>query len=98
MRPVRLGRLAAAPPAGWRPVTYAEHQPEYQPLPVVRSLDLQARAVSRWRPTWRERVRLLLGQDVFLEMLTFNKPLTPVRLHVGAPRLEPVAVEDVRLG
>lgn len=54
-------------------VIYAENQPQYQPLPAwVRQ---GGQVVTRWRLTWRERIAVLLGHDLYLEQLTFGSPL-----------------------
>lgn len=68
------------------PVTnYAETQDEYQTLPAYREDD--GTVLTRWRLTWRERLRVLLTGDVYLFMLTFNQPLQPVMLQVEAPQI-----------
>ena len=95
MRPIEIGRLADAPPQGWEPANYAEGQQDtYMVLPTIRSSDRTGAALSRWRPTWRERLRLALGADVWLEMWTFHKPLQPVRMHVGEPAFAEAALEE----
>lgn len=57
---------------------YAENQPGYLPLPVWRFSD--GTLVTRWRLTWRERLQVLLGRDLHLEVKTFNHPLQPLYL------------------
>lgn len=57
-------------------VVYAADQPEYQPLPVWRRQS--GAVVSRWRLTWRERLAVLLGRDLYLEVLAFGQPLQPI--------------------
>lgn len=67
------------------PVTvFAKDQPEYEPLPAHRTDD--GTVLTRWKLTWRERVRILLFGDLYLEVLTFRTPLQPVRLSVAPPR------------
>ena len=63
-------------PVDGQHVVYAAEQPEYRPLPVWRRQD--GRVVSRWRLTWRERIRALLGHPIYLEVMTFGQPLQPV--------------------
>jgi hypothetical protein len=58
-------------------VTYAENQPEYQPLPVFKVDSPQGDVVSCWQLSFRERVRLLFTGKLWVCLLTFNKPLTP---------------------
>lgn len=55
---------------------YAANQPEYQPLPVWAKPD--GTVVSRWRLTWRERLAALFGRDLYVEVLTFYRPLQPI--------------------
>ena len=72
--------------SGIQPVTYAKNQPEYLPLPVLRSQ--HGTVTSRWHMTWRERLAALFTGDVYLTQLTFNTPLQPVRLQVAVPTVE----------
>lgn len=57
-------------------VVYAANQPEYQPLPVWKKPG--GAVISRWRLTWRERLAVLLGRDLYVEVLTFGQPLQPI--------------------
>lgn len=68
-------------PPGSKPVIIAKDQPEYNPLPSVRTPD--GRVITRWSPTDAERSAILRGEDIFLTILTFNTPLQPVLLTVG---------------
>ena len=69
-------------------VVYAKDQPEYLPLPAlpVNPGDETGTVITRWRLTWRERLRVLFGGDLYLWMLTFNKPLQPVRPTFDLPK------------
>lgn len=62
-------------------VVYAENQPEYNKLPVIRNQD--GVVLSRWRLSQLERNAITDGADVYLYVHTFNHPLQPVRLEVG---------------
>lgn len=62
-------------------IIYAKDQPEYQPLPAIRTPG--GMVVSRWTLTDAERKRVAEGEDIFLCLYTFNQPLQPVRLSVG---------------
>lgn len=64
-------------------VTYAKDQPQYNPLPVVKSQD--GHLTSRWKLSFLERVRILFCGDVYLRIHTFNKPLQPVKLTITEP-------------
>ena len=65
------------------PVVYAKDQPEYIPLPTRRTPD--GEVVTCWRLNWRARIAVLFGANFYLTMLTFNRPLTPVRVSVEKP-------------
>jgi len=62
-------------------VVFAKDQPEYNPLPVIRSRD--GVLLSRWKLTDEERAAIAEGADILLSNWTFNQPLQPVRLEVG---------------
>lgn len=64
-------------------VVYAKDQPEYIPLPAWRGED--GKVVTRWKLTWRERLRVLMSGNLWLTILTFNRPLQPVMLHAECP-------------
>jgi len=66
-----------------REVVYAKDQPEYIPLPAWRGED--GMIVTRWRLTWRERLRVLWSGNLWLTLLTFNQPLQPVMLNASCP-------------
>lgn len=63
--------------------TYAKDQPEYNPLPCY--LCENGTVVTRWRLTWRERLRILIGGSLWLSILTFHQPLQPVKLDTECP-------------
>lgn len=54
---------------------FAKDQPEYMPLPAF--VDENGVAVTCWRPTWRERLRILFTGQIWVGQLTFNNPLQP---------------------
>jgi hypothetical protein len=64
-------------------VVYAKDQPPYLPLPTCRTPD--GEVVTRWKPNWKARLALLFGADFYLVMLSFNQPLTPVRVSLDKP-------------
>jgi len=57
-------------------IVYAEHQPEYIPLPAFR--DDKGEVVSCWKLSVRERVKILFTGKIWLDLLTFNQPLQPI--------------------
>lgn len=82
---------------GWTLVTYAKHQAEYSPLPTIVADDNpEGRTISRWRPTAEELLKLLAGEDLYLEVLTFGNTckkcgtfqgLQPVKIGVWSDRI-----------
>jgi hypothetical protein len=64
-------------------ITFAKDQPEYNPLPAYRSED--GLVVTRWKLTWRERLDILLRGNLWLSVLTYNRPLQPVKLDTKFP-------------
>jgi hypothetical protein len=72
-------------PGRWIPeVTYAENQPEYLPLPAHKCPD--GCVTTRWKLSWKERLRVLLSGNIWLQVLTFNAPLQPVKLSCEVPK------------
>lgn len=62
---------------------YAEGQPQYIPLPSLRTPD--GTVTTRWAMSWKERLRILFSGHIWLTILTFNEPLQPVRLDTKVP-------------
>jgi hypothetical protein len=78
MKPVSPVYLDSEDRWGVKEITFAKDQPEYIPLPALRFQD--GLVVTRWSLSWRERIEILLGGSFYLGMLTFNKPLQPIRI------------------
>jgi hypothetical protein len=74
--------------------TLAKDQPEYIPLPVVRSIQVggpgydYGRITTRWKLSWGERFRLFFAGNLWLQVLTFHYPLHPLKLLAKEPRPE----------
>ncbi|KKN27450.1 hypothetical protein LCGC14_0864660 [marine sediment metagenome] len=66
-------------------VTYAENQVEYLPLPAHRSDD--GRVTSCWRLSFLERIKTALTGRIFLQVLTFNNSLQPLKMLVRKPTI-----------
>ena len=64
-------------------IVYAKDQPQYHPLPMWKGPD--GLRVSRWKLSWRERLKILTGGSLWLTILTFGNPLQPVKLEVDCP-------------
>ena len=59
------------------PVVFAKDQPEYIPLPANVRLPY---VETKWKFSWKERLRVLLRGELYLTMMTFGRPLQPLRL------------------
>lgn len=68
-------------------VVYAKNQPEYIQLPVFKQEE-DGLILCRWKLSWKERILSLLTGNVYLEVLTFNHPLQPLKLYVEKPQFE----------
>ena len=58
-------------------ITFAEDQPEYQPLPALKYDNQYGEVISCWKLSFRERLRILFGGKIWLSLMMFGKPLTP---------------------
>ena len=65
-------------------VVYAKDQPQYNPLPTIRSSE--GIVLSRWKLTWKERFKVLLRGNVYLFQMTFNRALQPVSIEIEPPK------------
>ena len=59
-------------------VTYAKNQPEYLPLPCHKSED--GTVTSCWRLSFIDRLRAAFLGRIYLQVLTFNQPLQPLKM------------------
>jgi len=59
---------------------YAKEQPEYLNLPSHRKKD--GTVISCWGLSFWERFKILRTGKMFLSVLTFNKPLQPLKMSV----------------
>jgi len=68
---------------------YAKDQPEYIPLPClpVNETDGTGTIIERWSFTWRERLAIFFGRDLFVQVMTFEKPLQPIHLSIEPPKV-----------
>jgi hypothetical protein len=67
-------------PEGTREVVYAKDQPEYTPLPVY--LQPDGTVHTCWMPSEEEIRAILAGEPIVIEVLTFGRPLQPLRVFV----------------
>lgn len=71
------------------PVTqYAKRQDEYLTLPAWKSKGARGGVLSRWRLSWKERLKLLCTGNMYLWVMTFDMPLQPVLLTINKPEVK----------
>src|ERR1700689_1963791 len=63
-----------------REIIHAKDQPQYRPLPSIRSSG--GVVLTRWELTEDERDAIAAGADLYLSCWTFNQPLQPVKLEI----------------
>jgi len=68
-------RAVAFPEAN---VVYAKDQEGYIPLPAHVSPTPEGHVVTCWRLGFMERLRILFGGKLYVSLMTFHKPLTPI--------------------
>jgi hypothetical protein len=64
-------------------VVYAKDQPEYTPLPTSRTQD--GEVVTCWKLDWKARLKVIFGANFYVTLLTFNGPLTPIKVEIEKP-------------
>lgn len=74
-------------------VDFGKNQPGYERLPGIRGRAPQYIVTSRWSLTWRERWRILVHGDLWLQLMTFGVPLQPMKLLVDEPTPEECGVD-----
>ncbi len=76
-----------APRTGAHEITLAEEQLEYRPLTAAvyshPDFDNAPVLLTRWTFTDEERAAIANGEDLYLAVLTFGKPLQPLAPQVG---------------
>ena len=80
-------------PPGTESHILAKDQPQYRPLPVALLPGMEGRMISRWTLTPEERAAIAAGEDLYLEQLTFGRPLQPILPTVGLRDLCPMDVK-----
>jgi len=74
-------------PEGAIETVIAKDQPEYLPLPGVRLLNPEGDLITRWELSDAEIEKLVESRSIYLTMMTFNRPVTPVMLSVDPPEI-----------
>ena len=64
-------------------IVMAKDQPEYNPLRVLPGFSKEGERLSRWTLSPAQRDAIANGADIFLELLTFNQPMQPIRIAVS---------------
>jgi hypothetical protein len=64
-------------------VVYGEDQPEYIPLPAIKTDD--GAVTTRWKCSIIDRLRVLFLGNIYHTQLTFNKTLQPICLQTDKP-------------
>lgn len=74
-----------APRTGAPEITLAENQEEYATLTVAVYQDRRGNelVLSRWRLEPDEIERLKNGEDLYVSLMTFGKPMQPIHVQVG---------------
>jgi len=65
----------------------AKDQPQYLPLHAHKTKD--GILTSCWKLSFKECIKLIFTQRIYLQMLTFNTPLQPVKILVDKPDFPP---------
>jgi len=65
--------------AGAQVVTFAKDQPEY--LPLIANIK-GPYVETKWSLTWKERWQVLRHGTLYLTLMTFGKPLQPIRMSI----------------
>ncbi len=61
---------------------FAKDQPEYTSLPVYKDSGKEGEVISVWKPTIKERFKILFGFNIGLSLWTFHNSLQPQRLFI----------------
>jgi len=79
-------------------IIFGEAQPEYQPLPALRSAGPEISVMSRWELTPEEREMIANGADIFVSVWTFGRPYPPTLVRVMNKNSSPKVIkEEMRL-
>lgn len=70
-------------------VTIAKDQAPYLPMPAWRAQDPEGTLVICWEVGWKDRLRVLFCGLLWQTLLTFNKPVMPLKLQAQKPEMAP---------
>lgn len=58
-------------------VTFAKDQSQYNPLPAFKNKSNEGEVIFCMGLSFTERIRVLFNGEIWVSLMTFNKPLTP---------------------
>lgn len=58
-------------------IEFAKNQPEYNNLPAFKDNSALGKVITCWELSFKERLRVLFFGKVWLDLMTFNRPLIP---------------------
>lgn len=61
---------------------FAKDQEEYNTLPALKLDTPEGHVISCWKMSFKERLTVLIFGNVWLNLMSFNKPLTPSYMSV----------------
>lgn len=64
-------------------IIFAKDQSEYKLLPALKIDSNLGEVISCWELTFKERIKVVFTGKVWVSLLTFNKPITPIFLAVN---------------
>ena len=64
-------------------IVYAKDQPEYQPLPALKLKTNEGQVICCWKMSLKERLKGLITGNIWVSLMSFNKPLTPHLISVN---------------
>jgi hypothetical protein len=79
-----------------REFVFGAKQPQYNPLRGLKSQDEQGKVLTRWELTEEQRKAVADGADIYLELMTFNQGLQPIRIAVGKD-MDPVFLNTIHV-
>jgi hypothetical protein len=63
----------------------AKDQPEYNLLPAIVGTGGDVLMTTHWELTWRERIQILFGGSLWVQIMTFGYPVQPIKISVKEP-------------
>jgi len=68
-------------------VLVAEHQEEYMVMPAIFLHDNTGTILTRWRLTWKDRLKILLTGNIWVWMMAFGQRIQPIKLTADKPEV-----------